>query len=110
MFDYPLKKREIYTFLGRKEEPQKFDSALNHLIDESAIFKIGDFYCLFNNYALAERRSRGNEKAAVMLKKAEKAATVISAFPFVKGVAVSGSLSKKYADENADVDFFIITA
>ena len=110
MFDYPLKKREIYIFLGHKEDLQTFDRALNHLIDESAIFKIGDFYCLFNNYALAERRSRGNEKAAVMLKKAEKAATVISAFPFVKGVAVSGSLSKKYADENADIDFFIITA
>lgn len=110
MFDYPLKKREIYIFLQHKENLHEFDRALNNLVDESAIFKIGDFYCLFNNYTLAERRSRGNEKAAVMLKKAEKAAAIISAFPFVKGVAVSGSLSKKFADENADIDFFIITA
>ena len=31
------------------------------------------------------------------------------AFPFVKGIAVSGSLSKYFADEKTDIDFFIIT-
>ncbi|HET9825584.1 MAG TPA: hypothetical protein VFP87_09620, partial [Chitinophagaceae bacterium] len=30
-------------------------------------------------------------------------------FPYVRGVAVSGSLSKNYADKKADIDFFIIT-
>jgi hypothetical protein len=110
MFDYPLQKREIYLFLGHKKDPKEFDSALNDLFDESAIFKIGNFYSLFNNYALAERRSKGNEKATLMLLKAEKAAAFIALFPFVKGVAVSGSLSKKFADEEADIDFFIITA
>jgi len=110
MFDYPLKKREIYIFLGHKEEPRFFDRALKILVEESAVFQLGEFYCLFNNYALAERRSRGNEKAAIMLKKAEKAAHLIAAFPYVRGVAVSGSLSKKFADEDADIDFFIITA
>jgi len=110
MFDYPLKKREVYTFLAHKEDPQKFDLALQSLVDEMVIFKIGDFYSLFNNHLLAERRTRGNERAAIMLKKAEKAANLIAAFPFVKGVAVSGSLSKKFADEDADIDFFIITS
>jgi len=71
---------------------------------------LGEFYCLFNNYALAERRKKGNDAAAKLLKKADKAANFIAAFPFVKGVAISGSLSKKFADEDADIDFFIITA
>jgi predicted nucleotidyltransferase len=44
-----------------------------------------------------------------MLKKAERAAAIISAFPFVRSVAVSGSLSKYFADEKSDIDFFIIT-
>jgi hypothetical protein len=110
MFDYPLKKREIFIFLGRTDELHEFEYSLNMLVNESAIFKVGDFYSLHNNYALAERRYKGNEKAARMLKKGERVATVISAFPFVKGVAISGSLSKNFADENADIDFFIITA
>jgi hypothetical protein len=109
MFDYPLKKREIFTFLGHCDDFQEYDQALDNLVNESVIFKIGDFYSLQNNYAIAERRYKGNEKASKMLKKAEIAANIISVFPFVKGIAVSGSLSKFFADDNADIDFFIIT-
>ncbi len=69
MFDYPLKKREIYIFLTLKVMPVEFDQALNALVEESAIFNLGDFYCLFNNYALAERRKKGNDRAAILLKK-----------------------------------------
>jgi hypothetical protein len=109
LFDYPLRKGEIFIFLGHNDNYPEFEQALASLLLESVVFKIGEFYSLSNNYQLAERRYRGNEKALVMLKKAEKAAALISSFPFVKGVAVSGSLSKYFADENADIDFFIIT-
>ncbi len=44
-----------------------------------------------------------------MLQTARKIAGFLSGFPFVKGVGVSGSLSKNYADDTADIDFFIIT-
>ncbi len=110
MFDYPLRKREIFIFLGHTDEYHEFESALNVLIDEAAVFKVGEFYSLNNDFSLSERRIRGNEKAAVMLKKANRAAKIISRFPYVRGVAVSGSLSKNFADDTADIDFFIIAA
>ena len=110
MFDYPLRKREIFIFLNHTDERHEFETALNDLIDEAAIFRIGEFYSLHNNFLLSERRIKGNEKAALMLQKARRAAKIISRFPYVRGVAVSGSLSKNYADETADVDFFIIAA
>jgi hypothetical protein len=44
------------------------------------------------------------------LPKARRAAKFISLFPFVKFVGISGSLSKGYADERTDFDFFIVTA
>lgn len=44
-----------------------------------------------------------------MLNIAERVAGLLSSFPFVKGVAVSGSQYKNFADENSDIDFFIIT-
>jgi len=109
MFEYPLKKNEIFIFLGHCNDYHEFEQALNNLLSDSAIFKIGDFYSLQNDFEIAMRRYRGNEKAILMLKKAEKAATIIAAFPFVKGVAVSGSLSKYFADDQSDIDFFIIT-
>jgi hypothetical protein len=109
LFNYPLKKGEIFIFLRQCNDMDEFETALNTLVEECIVFKIGNFYSLEDNPALAERRSRGNERASLLLKKAEKAAAIISYFPFVRGIAVSGSLSKYFADENADVDFFIIT-
>lgn len=110
MFDYPLRKREIFIFLGQGDQLHQFEDALNTLINESAVFKIGEFYSLHNNFSLTESRIKGNEKAAKLLKTASTAAAVIDRFPFVKGVAVSGSLSKNFADDSADIDFFIITS
>ena len=110
MFDYPLRKREIFLFLGQATDSETFDEALYDLTEEAAIYRVGEFYSLHDNYALCDRRLLGNLRAAGLLEKAEKAASLISAFPFVRGVAVSGSLSKYFADEHADIDFFIITA
>ncbi|MBA4165970.1 MAG: hypothetical protein H0X41_00200 [Chitinophagaceae bacterium] len=110
LFSYPLKKREIFIFLPQRDKRPQFDQALTALVNVSMIFRLGEFYSLRDNYALAERRRWGNDRAIKMLKNAEKAAKVIASFPFVRGVAISGSLSKKFADKNADIDFFIITA
>ncbi len=110
MFDYPLKKSEIFLFLSHCDDFSEFERALNFLTNDSVIFKIGEFYSLHNNANLAVKRQNGYDRALNMLKKAEKAAKILSAFPFVKGVAISGSLSKYFADDQTDVDFFIITA
>jgi hypothetical protein len=109
MFDYPLKKNEIFLFLGHCNDYREFEQALTNLLKDSAVFKMAEFYSLQNDFKLAIRRFRGNEKAISMLKNAERAANIISSFPFVRAVAVSGSLSKYFADEQSDIDFFIIT-
>jgi len=109
LFDYPLKKNEILIFLGHCNDYREFEQALTNLLKDSAVYKIAEFYSLQNDFKLAIRRFRGNEKAMNMLKKAEKAAAIIAAFPFVKAVGVSGSLSKYFADEQSDIDFFVIT-
>ncbi len=110
MFSYPLKKRELFVFLQYSADSHAFDDALEFLLGESVIFKFEEFYCLHPNYSLIQRRIKGNALAEKMLKKAAQSARLLSKFPFVRGVAISGSLSKNFADENADVDFFIITA
>jgi hypothetical protein len=51
----------------------------------------------------------GNAKAMIEMKKAVRASRILARFPFVEGLAISGSLSKNFADENTDIDFFIIT-
>jgi 5'(3')-deoxyribonucleotidase len=64
---------------------------------------------LHNDLSLAERRVTGNRRAAFLMAKAEKIANLLYKFPFVRGIGVSGSISKNFADEDADIDYFIIT-
>jgi hypothetical protein len=109
LFHYPLKRKEIYSFLPRIYKKDEFEIAIKELINSLLIFEIEDFLSLEDNLSLSERRKKGNTKAANLLKVAERIAVFLSWFPYVKGVAVSGSLSKNYAADKDDIDWFIIT-
>ena len=110
IFTYPLRKREIWLFLQNLYDHSEFEIALQGLVNNSSIFKLDEFYSLQNNYAIVNRRITGNNKAQQLLQTAEKVTALLSGFPFVRGIAVSGSLSKNFADDRSDIDLFIITS
>jgi hypothetical protein len=110
IFNYPLKREEIFFFVGQRCTENNIDGALQLLAAEGKIFKLGDFYSLQNDPCLAERRLQGNYRAIKQLKIAGRLSRMLSHFPYVRGVGISGSLSKNFADEKSDIDFFIITA
>jgi predicted nucleotidyltransferase len=110
IFSYPLTKREIFLFLPNACDQQEFDAVINELLIDCMIFRAAEFYSLHPGTLLTNKRTAGNKKAQLMLITANRVAALMSRFPFVRGVAVSGSLSKNYADEKSDIDLFIITA
>lgn len=109
LFRYPLTPGEIISFLEQPAGGKEFNEALDHLLRSQKIFKLDEFYSLQNDRSLALRRKKGNEQAAFLLAKAGQIANFLYKFPYVRGVGVSGSVSKNFADENADIDYFIIT-
>jgi hypothetical protein len=109
IFNYPLSEREIKNFLEYDISDEIFTSALLQLSFDKIIFRLGEFYSLQNNRASAEERVRGNLRAQPLLAEAARIGAFLYKFPYVRAVAVSGSLSKNYADKKADIDFFIIT-
>jgi len=108
IFDYPLSQKDIKSFLECHLPDEALAGALRQLISDRIIFKTGEFYSLRNNLQKAEKRLQGNLRAQKLLPRASKIGAFLYKFPFVRAVAVSGSLSKNYADEKADIDFFII--
>lgn len=111
IFDYPLTETEISRYCQRvNADPELVRNALEQLTDEGFIFRFEEMYSLQNNYALVERRLAGNRKAKKFLHIARIVSKLISWFPYVRGVYLSGSLSKGYADKRSDIDYFIITA
>ncbi len=59
---------------------------------------------LKNEPFLVERREKGNTKAAEMIAIARKVGDLLIRFPYVRGIAISGSLSKNFADDDSDID------
>jgi len=110
IFNYPLSSTEIYSFLKNKCGQTEFDQSLTRVVTEGVVYQFGKWYTLKNNYALVPRRYQGNKKAAELIAAGKKVSDFLIKFPYVRGIAISGSLSKNYADENSDIDLFIITA
>jgi hypothetical protein len=109
MFSYPLTKAEVYLFLKNKYNYEFFEDALKCLLNDGIIHQFDSFYTLKNDQYLIVRRNEGNKKAAELIKIAGKVGNFLIRFPYVRGIAISGSLSKNFADENSDIDLFIIT-
>ena len=109
IFSYPLTLQEIRSFLDRTVNDDELRNTIEELLQSQRIFRLHEFYSLQNDLSLIERRRKGNEQAAILLKKARDIANRLYNFPYVRAIGVSGSVSKNFADENADIDYFIIT-
>ncbi len=109
IFNYPLTQEEIYNFLDKPLEMEVVTATLFQLVEEKRIFLLGSFYSLQADAALRSRRIIGNHKAETLLKTAYRVGGFLYQFPFVRGIGISGSLSKNFADQDTDIDFFVIT-
>ncbi len=108
LFKYPLTRTEIFQFSDNTDQ-KAIDSEIDLLLKKGIIFNFDGFYIDVNNPDRVERRLQGNEMARNIMPKAIKVSRKIAKFPYVKGVCLSGALSKGFYDDDGDFDFFIIT-
>lgn len=108
VFNHPLTQEETFMFSEVKNRETVIEE-LKKLTDAGIINKIDNFFLLGNNPLDVKKRIDGNNQAEKVMPKVKKVAAFISKFPFIEGVAISGSLSKGYYDEKSDFDFFVIT-
>lgn len=109
LFSYPLTMDEVHLFMPVKYSQEDFGYALRDMVIKRRVFKFDKYYTLRNDHFLADRREKGNAKAKEMMLTAKKVCDLMIRFPYVRGIAISGSLSKNFADEDSDIDLFIIT-
>lgn len=111
IFNYPLTEEEIWSNHPQKNITlQMLKDSLLELQQQEYIYLIHSFYSLQNKEHLVSRRLKGNQLAQQQLTTAYRMSKLISYFPFVRGVLLSGSISKNYMEEQSDIDYFIITA
>jgi len=110
VFNYPLTKEEIHFFIEEEIDSAFINAGIRQLVTDKYVYSLGEFYSIQDNSLLWERRIKGNRNAEQILNTAYKISRILYQFPYVRGIGISGSLSKNFADKNADIDFFIITA
>jgi hypothetical protein len=110
IFNYPLAIEDILYFLDTESEEYPVRKELDALIDDGCLFRTGPFYSLQNDPTLADKRNRSRQRADALIPIAERGARLLFQFPFVRGVFISGSLSKRCAEDKEDVDYFIVTS
>src|SRR5436190_6960568 len=109
VFDFPLSADEIRRFLPPGSNEEVVEPALSRLVEAGAIFKLDKVYSLQNNMEPVMKKHQAYQRAQQLLPHAMKIGRLLCGFPFVRGIGISGSLSKMYANDKADFDFFIIT-
>jgi hypothetical protein len=109
MFNYPVTPAEIHMFMDQPLTRSELNATLEKLLSKGYIYQLDEFVSLQNNYSLVERRRKGNQLADLLIEKAKKISKRLYGFPYIRAIGVSGSVSKNFADEDADIDYFIIT-
>ena len=111
IFSYPLTKEEIYICSNTNGDTKhSVFEELEVLVSSGIVYNNNKFYSINHNSHLIPKRIEGNKRAIKKMKTAKLYSKFISHFPYVRGVFLSGSISKGYMDEKADIDYFIITA
>lgn len=109
LFSYPLLKEEIRLYLDQQLDDVIFTKALEELVRKQQVFRLEEFYSLQPSPDLIPWRRDGNRRAQKLLRRAHRIGRLLYQFPYVRGIGISGSLSKNFASKTADIDFFIIT-
>lgn len=107
-FDHALYGEEIYKYLTIESTQDQLSAVLNHLRKTGEIVSKDGLYAF--NQAHIELRLKHIKRNQKMMKAAKRVGALIHCFPFVRGVYLSGSLSKHgITGKDDDMDFFIIT-
>jgi hypothetical protein len=111
VFKHPLREEELlaYThFYAISREEGK--AAIRSLLDRGILESKRGMLCLRGDGSMAAIRVEREARAALWKPRVEQSIRVLSHLPFLRGLSISGSMSKGTQDPDGDIDFFVLTA
>ena len=109
LFDSPLSAPETHRYLPIPARPDDVERALESLRKKHWVETTEGFYVLGARTELVEIRHRRAETSARLWPRAIRSAHLLSYLPWVRLVAVSGSLAVDAAAGDSDIDLFIVS-
>jgi len=108
VFDYPLTSIEIHRYLIRIRTTRE---VVEQVLQEGKLLSnTGGYYTLHGRESLVEIRSKRESIADRLWPQAISYGRIIASLPFVRMVAVTGSLAMNNVEGDQDIDYMIVTA
>jgi hypothetical protein len=108
IFNYPLTAEEVYRYLTSQKASR--EDVARVLADETLFTRVEEYFVLRGREEIVKTRKRRAEFCVRLWLKAARYGRIIAMLPFVRMVAVTGSLAMNNTDEGKDVDYMIVTA
>jgi hypothetical protein len=111
VFEYPLTLEETLRALPVEATASEVEAALAADGPLARLTcRVGPFYTLAGRESLVELRRQRTDASAALTRRARRYGSLIASLPFVRMVAVTGSLAVDNAGAGDDVDYLIVTA
>lgn len=112
VFDYPPTAAQIHRYLeGVAASRADIDAVLaNGRLIPHKLIRRDDYFMLPHRAALAAVRRQREAVSRRLWPKAQRYGRFMARLPFVRMVAVTGSLTMNNAQEEADIDYLVVTA
>jgi hypothetical protein len=111
IFDYPLTAAEVHRYLPHVEaSPAMVAAALQDgRLIPTHLWRHGDYFLLPGRETAVASRELRASYARCLWPRAEHYAHIIASLPFVRMLAVTGSLAVDNVDAGGDIDYLIVT-
>ena len=112
IFDYPLTVEEIHRYLTGIRAPLElvYESLQNNNLTPALLQRTNQYYTLPGRAGIVMTRQQRERVASRLWPHALRYGRLIAMLPFVRMVAVTGSLAMNNSDVNGDIDYLIVTA
>ncbi len=106
VFDYPLTLDELHKYLVMSATKEEIKNCVE---DINQINFCEGYYCLSGRAEIIKTRQVREQKSKPIFKRAMFYGKIIGKFPFVRMVALTGSLAMLNLSNEVDMDFMLIT-
>lgn len=110
VFDYPLTAAEVHRYLPVAAPPAEVEAALAEQVSRSqSLERVDGYITLPGRAGIVEVRRRRAAASVELWPRARRYGRAIAALPFVRMVAVTGSLAMANAEAGDDIDYLVVT-
>jgi hypothetical protein len=108
IFEHPLRLEELHRYLPVRAEVGELPLALKSL--QELVCTQDDVYFLAGREEIVDVRRRREARSRELLPHALRYGRILGALPFVRMVALTGSLAVMNISKNADFDYMLVAA